>query len=149
MNPETLPTLSYQQLKACSGSTSLTLISPSTKKHNLLQSPDVSSLYSQTLFNPSPKRQRPCDSTTTENKKSKCPFGPVTKLATELFDTETCCIMGFRCFREHEIIFDQSVSDNVIRNECDDDCTSDELQIKAGSEYMRWELEDCVEGEVL
>lgn len=148
MNPENLPTLSYQQLKSYSGSNSLTLISPSTKKHNILQSPDVSNLYSQTFSNPSPKRQRPCDPTT-ENKKSKCPFGPVTKLATELFDTETCCIMGFRCFREYEIIFDSNVSDNIIRNECDDDCTSDELQIKAGSEYMLWEIENCMEGEIL
>lgn len=148
MNPEDLPTLSYQQLKAHSGSLSLSLISPSTKKQHILQSPNISNLYSQGLTMPSPKRQRPSDSTTM-NKKSNTAFGPVTKLATELFDTESCSIMGFRCFREYEIVFNSSVSENIIRNECDDDCSTDDLQIQAGSEYMMWEIENSLASEFM
>jgi hypothetical protein len=123
--------------------------SPSAKKPCFFKSPGpITSgrtvCENEVLSREKPKKRTRNEAWTSENKKSKMSFGPLTKLVTELYDPDTGMTMAFRCFREKEIIKEQIVSESIIKNECDDDCPTDELQIEACVEFMSKALEQAL-----
>ena len=93
-----------------------------------------------------PQRRKRCrdEFSLSENKKSKYNNGPVTKMITELYDPDTQVTLGFRCFREIEIIKDKNISKKIIQNECDDDCPTDDIQIEACIDFMSKEIEQAL-----
>jgi hypothetical protein len=124
--------------------TSLNFKSPSVKKPCFFLSPaPVSAKVQMKNENSmvSDRKRHRKDVNFTENKRTKNSYGPVTKIVTELYDPETGTTLGFRCFRENEVIRDKNVEKKIIINECDDDCPTDELQIEACVEYMFKEIE--------
>jgi hypothetical protein len=129
-----LPSLTYDQLKASSSTHSTSTTSTSI----FLQS---SSDSTQTI----PDYKRPRDSLpVTSNKKGKTSFGPITKLATELFDSNSNEILGFRCFRECEILGNQLENQELIQSEIDDDVSSEAEHIISGVDFLLEELESVL-----
>jgi hypothetical protein len=122
--------------------------SPSAIKPCFFRSPAPNLRLTQcenTFFPDSRAGKRPRqESSTSETKKSKTKIGPITKLITELYDPESDSTLGFRCFREAEIIGDQKIEDTIIKNECDDDCPTDDLQIEACTEFMVKAIEEAL-----
>lgn len=124
--------------------------SPSPKKPFFFLSPDSfqsgGTRYNENLLHSEPNRKKRSreESNLTGNKKSKLHTGPVTKMITELFDPDSQSTMGFRCFRESEIIKDKTIEKKIIKNDCDDDCPTDDLQIEACVEYMSKEIEQTL-----
>jgi hypothetical protein len=79
-----------------------------------------------------------------ESKKSNGFHAPVTKLITELYDSETMTSTSFRCFYEKDVIGIQGVSLGFIQNECDDDCPTDNLQVDTCTEFLLKDLESAL-----
>ena len=65
-------------------------------------------------------------------------------MITEFYDPDTQVTLGFRCFREIEIIKDKNISKKIIQNECDDDCPTDDIQIEACIDFMSKEIEQAL-----
>ena len=158
----TLPTLTYDQLKLHSSQSNKTVSiqspsptpsvftsHPSTinnsfpKSNNTANKEDFNfnHLQSTQSNHEASKRLRDQSPTIAQAKKSKAQFGPITKLATELFDSSSQSILGFRCFRECEVVGSQLESHNLIESELDDDVSSESEQINSGIEYLIGELE--------
>jgi len=164
----TLPTLTYDQIKFHSSqsnkpvsiqspsSTPSTFVTQSNAINNSFQNPNPNPNLNNTNIKPDSsfnhlqssqthvevaKRLRDQSPTITQPKKSKAQFGPITKLATELFDSSTQSILGFRCFRECEVVGSQLESHSLIESELDDDVSSESEQICCGIEYLIGELE--------
>ena len=94
------------------------------------------------LFSEPERRKRTRNDTNlSSSKKTKTNHGPVTKLVTELFDPEIQASIVFRCFREAEVVRNKTIEKKIIKNECDDDCPTDDLQIDACVDYMSKEIE--------
>ncbi|OMJ73403.1 hypothetical protein SteCoe_27912 [Stentor coeruleus] len=123
--------------------------SPSAKKPCFFKSPGPITCGRTVCENEFLSREKPKKRTrnelwTSENKKSKMNFGPLTKLVTELYDPDTGMTTAFRCFREKEIIKEQIISESIIKNEFDDDCQTDDTQIKACVKFMSKALEEAL-----
>ena len=122
--------------------------SPSPKKPCFLRSPApvfsaiTDEFTDNSLFSEPDRRKRDREvGGLSSNKKIKTNHGPVTKLVTELFDPEAQTTLCFRCFREVEVVRDKDIEKKIIKNECDDDCPTDDLQVDACVEYMSKEIE--------
>ena len=115
-------------------------ISPVPIIHRTSQNSDHSSSFS---YQNSKKRPRN-EVSLSENKKIKLSFGPVTKIITELYDPDENISLGFRCFREIEIIKNANIERKIVVNECDDDCPTDDLQIETCADFMSKELESAL-----
>lgn len=71
------------------------------------------------------KRKRKCSQSQTRINKKKLIAHTI-----ELFDESDRSTEFFRCYSEEEVIPDTSVQDNIIQSLMDDDCETDEEQVK-------------------
>lgn len=86
------------------------------------------------------KRSRD-SSYSSEGKRSLGFHAPITKMITELYDSETLSTVAFRCFHEKDVIGAQAAGFGIIQNDCDDDCPTDNLQIDTCTDLLLKELE--------
>ncbi|CAG9318722.1 unnamed protein product [Blepharisma stoltei] len=81
-------------------------------------------------------------------KKSKEEVKTIDNMQIELLDPDLMASEYFRCYKESDVISDLDVRDNVIKNECDDDCPTDDAQIEVCISYLAAQIEQAILSEV-
>lgn len=93
------------------------------------------------------KRNRE-ETATSVGKKSKEDSKTVETMQIELFDSDLMVSEYYRCYREVDVVADLEVRGNIIQNECDDDCPTDDAQIEVCISYLAQQIEHAILNEL-
>ncbi|CAG9320066.1 unnamed protein product [Blepharisma stoltei] len=128
-------------------SSQASILDSSVKKNLSFEQTGLEESFSLLMTPVFGKRSRE-DTLMSVGKKCKEDTKTIDTMQIELLDPDLMVSEYFRCYKEADIVSDLDIRENVIQNECDDDCPTDDAQIEVCISYLASQIEQSILSEI-